>query len=93
MKSLRIYHRGGEILSGASYTLRTCEGALTKAGPEGYAISLRHGGREMWLAVRNGRYYGPQMWPVELVDATAEQPKSNVTLGKAGNVRKKNLFT
>lgn len=93
MKSLRIYHRGGEILSGASYTLRTCEGALTKAGDQGYAISLRHGDREVWLAVRGGRYYGPQMWPVELVDATAEQPKSNVSLGKASNIRKKNLFT
>lgn len=93
MKSLRIYHRDGEILSGASYTLRTCEGALNKAGDQGYAISLRHRDREVWLAVRNGRYYGPQMWPVELVDATSGQPKSNVTLGKAGNVRKKNLFT
>lgn len=88
MRSLRIYHRGGEILSGASYTLRSCEGALTKAGPEGYAISLQHGDREVWLAVRNGRYYGPQMWPVELLDV-GEKPRNQRTLGKARDIRKK----
>lgn len=91
MRTLKIYHQGGEILSGASYTLRSCKGALDKAGPEGYAISLRHGSREVWLAVRSGRCYGPQILPVEIIETTAEthKPRNNRTLGHARDIRKK----